>query len=386
MTVLQTTQLPSVLVVDDDKVTRLIMTSLLAKNGYHVTDVDTGEECLAAFKADKPDMILLDAEMPGIDGFTCCSKIKQLPGGDRTPVMMITGLNDSKSVDRAFDAGAIDYVTKPIHPAVLTRRLRHILEGEQAKQSLEKQHQILQEELTEASDYVCNLLPDPLAAPIAVNRLFKPSLDLGGDAFDYYWLDDNNLVMYLVDVAGHGAKAALLSVSILNLLRSQSLVGANWSKPSTVLSKLNGIFEMSDRGGNYFTIWYGVYNRESQELVYSSGGHPPSILISQGSEGFVAQSLDSDGIPIGMLPDEEFEDQVCHVSANDRLYIFSDGVYEIENDDGTLWGFDAFVETLKLRHNQGEHANILSTVLRSAQQFCGQDTLEDDFSILEIQF
>lgn len=375
----------SILLVDDDKVTRLIMKSLLVKHGYRVTDVDTGEECIEQYQRSKPDMILLDAEMPGIDGFTCCSKIKHMPGGDRTPIMMITGLDDSSSVDRAFDAGAIDYVTKPIHPAVLTRRLQRILEGEQAKQTLEKQHQLLQEELSEASEYVCNLLPKPLSAPITVNRMFEPSLDLGGDAFDYYWIDDHHLVMYLVDVAGHGAKSALLSVSILNLLRSQALMGADLYRPSTVLSKLNEIFEMSDRGGNYFTIWYGVYNRESQKLVYSSGGHPPSVLISKGATGVVAQSLDSDGIPIGMLSDEVFDDQVCHISDHDRLYIFSDGVYEIENDDGLLWGFDAFVDTLTQQVKR-EDANMLNTIFQTAQQFCGQDSLEDDFSILEIQF
>lgn len=376
----------SILLVDDDKVTRLIMKSLLIKHGYHVTDVDTGEECLEHYQTSKPDMILLDAEMPGIDGFTCCAKIKQMPGGDRTPIMMITGLNDSGSVDRAFDAGAIDYVTKPIHPAVLTRRLDRIIEGEQAKQALEKQHHLLQEDLTEASEYVCNLLPEPISVPVQVNRLFKPSLDLGGDAFDYYWLDDNHLVMYLVDVAGHGAKSALLSVSILNLLRSQALGGTDLYKPSAVLAKLNEVFEMSDRGGNYFTIWYGVYNQETQELVYSSGGHPPSVLISDAPGGSIAKSLDSDGIPIGMMPDEEFSNQVCHVSKHDRLYIFSDGVYEIENDNGLLWGFDAFVEMLKLEKNDDPNVNILGTILQAAQRFCGQDTLEDDFSILEIQF
>ncbi|NET09896.1 MAG: SpoIIE family protein phosphatase [Symploca sp. SIO2B6] len=385
MTTTHTLLPPSILLVDDDKVTRLIMKSLLVKHGYHVTDVDTGEECLDVFQASRPDMILLDAKMPGIDGFTCCSKIKHMPGGDRTPIMMITGLNDSNSVDQAFDAGAIDYVTKPIHPAVLTRRLRRILEGEQAKQTLEKQHQLLQEELTEASEYVCNLLPKPLSAPVMVNCMFEPSLDLGGDAFDYYWIDDHHLVMYLVDVAGHGAKSALLSVSVLNILRSQALVGADLYQPSTVLAKLNEIFEMSDNGGNYFTIWYGVYNRETRKLIYSSGGHPPAVLIFNSNTIPTAKRLDSDGIPIGMMPDWEFEDEFCTIAENDHLYIFSDGVYEIENDNGHLWGFDAFVEVLKTNRNQ-QMSNALESVFKEAKQFSGCDTLNDDFSIIEMKF
>ena len=99
MTTPQNLEPASILLVDDDKVTRLIMKSLLVKHGYDVTDVDTGEECIEHYHVSEPDMILLDAEMPGIDGFTCCSKIKHMPGGERTPIMMITGLNDSGSVD-----------------------------------------------------------------------------------------------------------------------------------------------------------------------------------------------------------------------------------------------------------------------------------------------
>jgi len=71
---------------------------------------------LDAYLRLQPDIVLLDAIMPVMDGFSCCSHLQLLPGGDRTPILMITGLDDQDSVDQAFEAGAIDYVTKPGPP------------------------------------------------------------------------------------------------------------------------------------------------------------------------------------------------------------------------------------------------------------------------------
>lgn len=132
--------LPLILVVDDDRSMRLVIRKAMETEGYRVVEATNGEECLAAYQQLQPDVILLDAMMPVMDGFTCCSKLQslfdldaiaELPG-DRTPILMITGLDDQASVDRAFDAGATDYVTKPIHWAVLRQRVRRLLQASRA--------------------------------------------------------------------------------------------------------------------------------------------------------------------------------------------------------------------------------------------------------------
>ena len=125
-----------ILVVDDDRSTRIMLQSILQQDGYRVIEAANGEQCLAAYVEHRPHMVLLDAKMPVMDGFTCCTKLKGLPMGDRTPVLMITGLNDRASVDQAFQAGATDYVTKPIHFPVLLRRLRYLLDATMAEVKL----------------------------------------------------------------------------------------------------------------------------------------------------------------------------------------------------------------------------------------------------------
>ena len=127
---------PLILVVDDDRSTRIILRLILEQDGCEVVDVENGQQCLNAYLARKPDMVLLDAKMPVMDGFTCCAELQKLPLGASTPILMIAGLDDQASVDKAFAAGAMDYVTKPIHPPILRRRLRHLLEASWAEQAV----------------------------------------------------------------------------------------------------------------------------------------------------------------------------------------------------------------------------------------------------------
>ena len=144
---------PVILVVDDDQMTRQLLRRVMEKEGYQVIEAANGEQGLEMYKRLKPHLVLLDALMPVMDGFTCCTKLqrlsressldgealtdtKSLRGASPTPVLMITNLNDSESVDRAFAVGAVDYVMKPIHLPVLRQRVRRIIEQTQLYQEL----------------------------------------------------------------------------------------------------------------------------------------------------------------------------------------------------------------------------------------------------------
>jgi diguanylate cyclase (GGDEF)-like protein len=151
---------PIILVVDDDQFTRQLLRRVMEKEGYQVIEAANGEQGLEAYKRIKPHLVLLDALMPVMDGFTCCTHLQQLGNekvleqevfvdeafqdAARTPVLMITGLEDQESVDRAFAVGATDYLTKPIHLAVLRQRVRRIIQQSQLYQKLEIANRELQ--------------------------------------------------------------------------------------------------------------------------------------------------------------------------------------------------------------------------------------------------
>ncbi|KJH69982.1 response regulator [Aliterella atlantica] len=132
---------PTILVVDDDKLARLQLRRAMEQLGYQVTEAENGEQALTAYTQSSIELVLLDALMPVMDGFTCCRKIRSHFAGDRTPILIVTALEDSESVDLAFDAGATDYITKPIHWAVLRQRVRQLLQTSKALTELQAQKQ-----------------------------------------------------------------------------------------------------------------------------------------------------------------------------------------------------------------------------------------------------
>ncbi|MBW4523053.1 MAG: PleD family two-component system response regulator [Scytolyngbya sp. HA4215-MV1] len=129
--------LPLVLVVDDDSTMRILLRRAMEKQGYRVAEASNGQECLEIYTRLRPDIVLLDAMMPIMDGFECCLQLQKLPEANRTPVLIITGLEDKASVDRAFEVGAADYVTKPIHWPVLCHRVRRLINQLRLYQQLE---------------------------------------------------------------------------------------------------------------------------------------------------------------------------------------------------------------------------------------------------------
>ena len=122
-------QTPLIMIVDDDRSMRLLLNMAMEEEGYRVAEAKNGEQCLAKYAHYKPNLILLDAMMPDIDGFTCCQTIRRLPGGDRVPILMITALDDRESIEQALSAGATEYITKPIQWALLSEQVQRLLTG-----------------------------------------------------------------------------------------------------------------------------------------------------------------------------------------------------------------------------------------------------------------
>ncbi|WP_013321736.1 GGDEF domain-containing response regulator [Gloeothece verrucosa] len=134
----------SVLIVDDDPFTQMQLRLYLQRENYRLIITNNGKEGLKAYHQYHPDLVLLDAVMPEMDGFECCQQLMQLPGAEYTPILMITSLDDQQSVDQAFAVGATDYVTKPIHWPVLRQRVRRLLHQVRLQQQLEAANEKLQ--------------------------------------------------------------------------------------------------------------------------------------------------------------------------------------------------------------------------------------------------
>ncbi|MGF1589052.1 MAG: PP2C family protein-serine/threonine phosphatase [Pleurocapsa sp.] len=373
-----------ILIIDDDSTTQLLLERTLIMQGYDITLASDGEEGLIKAKAIRPALIICDWIMPRKNGLEVCSQIKSTPELSTTFFILLTSLDSIEDRVKGLDAGADDFLCKPIEMHELKARVRAGLRLHQLSKDLQNQKQLLEAELAEAAEYVSTILPEPLQHPsLKIDACFIPSRQLGGDSFDYFWLDDRHLVFYLLDVSGHGLQASLPSLAVINLLRSRGLSNVDYYQPNTVLQGLNEAFQMSERNDKYFTIWYGVYDRETSNLTYSSAGHPPAILLTPGFKT-VEQRLKTPGVPVGMFPNIQYVNASCKITAKSSLYVFSDGIYEIEPQANSHWGLDRLIDLLKKYQQTPERD--LQRLLQYVRTWHPNFQFEDDLSILQIDF
>jgi len=380
----------TLLVVDDDADNREILCRRLQNDGYTVAMAENGLKALELMGQQAFDLVLLDLLMPGMDGYQLLDRMKSDSELRHLPVIMISAMDQESGIARCIEMGAEDYLAKPFNTVFLRARIGACLDKKRLRdreretyKALVKSQRALASELTEAAQYVRSLLPEPLTGDIRSRWCFEPSAQLGGDTFGHHWLDSDHLALFLVDVCGHGVGAALLSVSVMNVLRSQTLSHVDFRDPSAVLATLNATFTMEKQNQMFFTIWYGVYHLQRQDLIYSSGGHPPAILLTETSPNN-PQHLRTAGAAIGCLEDLTYENRTTPIQSGSQLFVFSDGVYEIPLSNGKLWTLTEWSDYLVSRAQTP--AFEPHAALRHVQSLKGCKMLDDDFSLLHLRF
>ncbi len=337
-----------------------------------------------------PTVILQDLVLPQVDGLTMVKFFRANPATRDVPLVVLSSREQADVKVQAFALGANDYMVKfPDKLEVVariryhSRAYRNLVEREKAYQALAASQAALHAELQEAVRYVESLLPAPIATPaMRSDWAFRSSTALGGDAFGHHWIDDNHFALYLLDVCGHGVGAALLSVSAINVLREQTLKDVDFCDPAAVLSSLNESFNMDRHNQMYFTIWYGVWQPSCRTLKFASGGHPPAILIDP-SKDCVPQRLATPNMMVGAMPGTRFESSCAVAGVGARLYLFSDGVYEVDRADGSgLLTIEELAD--ELRKPAASGTSKVHQILDWVKQVQGKECLDDDFSLLEL--
>ena len=259
----------------------------------------------------------------------------------------------------------------------------HVLKHEFRLPSELEQSLELDRDLEKASSYVKALLPAPIRdGPVRTDWFFLPSTTLGGDAFGYQQLDEDTFAGYVVDVSGHGAGAAMHSVSVMNVLRQRALPNTDFRDPAQVLHSLNTTFQMESHGGMYFSIWYGVYEPKTRLLRYSSAGHHPSYLAQPSIQELIP--LQTRNLMIGAMPEAKFVCSSVEVMPGSVLYVFSDGVFEVVTKEGTQWGLQDFLPLL--RRPESSEVSEPERFYRAVQDVARPGALDDDFSMLVVTF
>ncbi len=382
----------TILVIDDDEMNRDLLGRHLGRQGYRVISASSGTEGFSLLRDNQCDLIILDIMMPDINGFKVLELLKMDKILRHIPVIIMSALDDMKSIIHCIEIGAEDYLPKSFNPVLLKARVRACIEKKRLRdkeqqyvRALMESQKRLDEELNEAARYVRSLLPSPMEGPVRSRWAFIPSARLGGDSFGYQWLDDDTLALYLMDVSGHGIGAALLSVSVMNTLNARGFQNTDYADPADVLRTLNNSFQMERQNDMYFTIWYGVYHLRERTLRFSNGGAPPAVLMEFREGGGTAVSvLDSEGAAIGIAEETGFFPACVNIPEKARLYLFSDGIFDIRRKSGKVFGRGEFVNLLSMIPDPQEQT--VDFILKEIMGISGSERFDDDVSLLEFRF
>jgi phosphoserine phosphatase RsbU/P len=383
----------TVLLVDDQAIVAAKVRSLLADQPdiqFHYCQDPT--QAIARANEVNPTVILQDLVMPEIDGLTLVKYFRANAKTREVPMIVLSTKEEAETKAQAFAVGANDYLVKLPDKLELIARIRYHskgyvaqLERNEAYRRLAESQRLLAEEVAQAAKYVRSILPAPVpSGPVRVDWRFIPSTQLGGDSFGYHWLDADHFALYLLDVSGHGVGASLLSVSVMNVLGSRSLPGTDFRDPGQVLAGLNSAFPMEKHDNKYFTIWYGVYRKRTRELAFAGGGHP-SLLLFTGADRAAAavKQLASQGPAVGIADGLPFDTDVVELGPYARLFLFSDGVFEIEQPGGAMWKFEPFTQWLA---GVAAGDGAMDRLLEHVRKLHGAETLGDDFSMVQAEF
>ena len=241
----------------------------------------------------------------------------------------------------------------------------------------------LDRDLEKANTYVQALLPARITeGPILADWLFKPSAKLGGDAFGYGVLPDGRFAFYLMDVSGHGAGAAMHSVSVMNLLRQRTLSGIDPARPDLVLGALNDAFQMDSHAGMYFTLWYGVFDPVTRILEFGSAGHHPAYMVAADRAETVP--LRTRNPMIGAMPAMPYSFDCVSVPSGAAIYLFSDGVFEIVTQGGLQWRLQDFVPLILKPPVAG--VSDCGRLFNDVSDVARPGGFDDDFTMVVISF
>ena len=382
------------LVVDDNEANRDTLSRRLKRAGHEVDLADGGQIALKMIAEQAYDVILLDVMMPEVDGFEVLKQVRETVPADQLPIIMATAKTDSDTIVEALELGANDYVTKPLDFPVVRARIQTQLALKKARESLAVAHDRMKNDLEVAAKVQLATLPDEVKIDgYEFAWQFFPCDELGGDGLNIVPLNDDEVMVCLWDVSGHGVPAALLSVSIARMLGSGSghsaLIhssedGVNRpAPPHVVAERLNEQFQMSENGSLFFTICYGILNKQTGTYRYTSAGHPAPIhVLSDGS----IKASELNGLPIGISDsvEDEYAEVEIVLEPGDRLFIYSDGFEEQSDQSGALLGMTALQNELKdMRSHPAKElaARLYETVL----SWSGAKKLGDDASVIVIE-
>ncbi len=377
-----------ILVVDDEPKNVRILQIQLQARGYTVCTAVDGIDALEKVKAEKPDLVLMDINMPKMDGFEVVAHLREDKATEFIPIIMITALRDTRENRiRAIEAGADDFIEKPFDSFEVLARVRSLLRIKQYHDTLAAHNARLEEELQMARSIQEILLPQNGLQELGgchIASRCSPEMAVGGDFFDVWEIEPNRLGVFISDVMGHGVSAAFVTVFIKTVLAEfQEQIGGD---PARILEILNTRFNdmLSSRVFMFATAFCGVIDCEKGELTCANAGHPFPFLYNGAEDTSQVVGDKKTGNGLGIWRDSTYEAHSYPFARSSQLFLYTDGAYEVKNAQGEEFTADRFQQLVSAGAGKPVAA-LLNSVSEAVDAFAESVPKDDDLTLIAIE-
>lgn len=399
----------NVLVVDDSRAQRRILSASLQRWGFSVREAASGLEALEICRRNSPDLVMSDWMMPGMDGLEFCREFRDLPSESYGYFILLTSKSGKEEIAHGLDAGADDFLTKPVNASELRARIaagdrilrmeRELTEKNRLVKStldeLQSLYDALDSDLIEAKKLQQSLVSDRYRdfGPAEVSLMLRSSGHVGGDLVGFFPVNSTHIGLYGIDVSGHGISSALMTARLAGYLSAvtpeqnvalRRMPDGSYAlkPPAETIAALNQMVLNEMETEHYFTLLLADVNLSTGKVTIAQAGHPYPAL--QRANGRV-EMIGTGGLPVGLIDGAEYEDFEVTMGPGDRLMIHSDGIVECADPDGALLDDNGLAQILTdLRQTRG--MACLESLLWKLVAFAQTDDLSDDVSGVLLEF
>lgn len=392
-----------VLLVDDSRVQRRILSLSLKRDGYEVIEAESGMQALEICRETPPDLILSDWVMPGMSGLEFCREFRAMESETYGYFILLTSKSEKTEVAQGFAAGADDFLTKPVNGYELRARISAADRILRMQHELTEKNRVISETLDELQRVYDSLDNDLLAAKklqqslvperfrdfdtAAVSLLLQSSGHVGGDLVGHYRISDTRIGLFSIDVSGHGISSALITARLAGYLSSSSpeqnvamqvLPDGSHTHldPCEVVTRLNAITMGEMETEHYFTMLLADVDLETGRVVMAQAGHPHPLV--QRADGTIEQEGPG-GLPVGLISEAEFSQFEVFLKPGDRLFLLSDGVTECPDTAGGMLGEEG-LETMVADLRGHDLETTLQALVGQLETYSGGAGFPDDIS------
>jgi len=398
-----------VLLVDDSKAQRRLLRLSLDRWGYDVIEADSGEEALDLCALHSFDIILSDWMMPGMTGLDFCRAFRQLETETYGYFILLTSKSEKEEVAHGLDAGADDFLSKPVTMQELHARMRageRLIDTQQelreknmllgdALGRLQEVHDSLNRDLIEARKIQQSLVRERHKdlGSIHVSLLLRPSGHVGGDLVGYFQPDTRRLAVYAVDVSGHGVAAAMLAARVAGMFGNSApdsnicwpfgtFIGDRPRQPREIAQRLNQLMLDVMRIDQYLTLIYAEVDQLTGQVRITQAGHPHPFVITPSGE---ARAIGDGGLPVGLIDGATFTQTELRLEPGERLFLMSDGLTECMNEAGEELGEQGLFALVR-RNRALQGTQFLDALQWDIEAWAEGNEIGDDISAILVEY